>query len=1772
MTNPDKPENQGPERASSPGDVTAVYTGGGSGEELVRVLDQYLADLEAGRAPSREKLLAEHPALASQLEPCLSGMEFIHRAARPTVESPSRLGDFEIVAEVGRGGMGVVYEAQQLSLKRKVALKVLRFGGVADRDAMERFQREAETVAQLHHTNIVPIFAIGEQKGVFYYAMQFIEGRSLAAVLEQSQKEAAPLKLVESARWALQAAEALAHAHQRGVIHRDVKPSNLILDPAGQIWLTDFGLAKRLDDGTLSMTGALLGTPRYMSPEQASAAKQPVDQRTDIYSLGATLYELATGKPLFEADSPHGIISQILTTEPPSPRKVRAGLPRDLETIILKCLAKDPPSRYATAQALADDLRAFCEGRAIKARRAGIAERTVRWVQRRKKQVAIAAITAAATLAVAIVSFTSYHSFAASRLAHFQVAVVGNDEHFKVEVLDEPEHKSVATFTAPTQQSQEIPPGHYHVRLSKAGQLSETSQFEAAVGSSYSAMAAISSRNLWETQLGYGETAEVAKFDGRDDVFLAGQDGLRRLDGGTGQAIWQISVAAKDQPLVEKAFHGILGHWPLFNHNESGMGRASPALVRPTLDLDGDGTPDLIWASRSSAALLAISEKSGKLLWCHRCLAALPENIREKDVQSRAGTGANAGTIVGEPLLAEAGGKKIIAAISALGAEAVMVNNQGWVYGKPQIWLEAIDAETGATLWRRPLDWIAQASTSDVLYSATIWKREGRAIGVIACENRLIGFDMLTGAPAWPDREIAGERPLSIHFADLRGDGQLGLLMLREMPISADAADHLPNYGPRTGTEFLLTAISPLAQAPLWERRLKYVFNPLSCNSSQMSSDWDWPLLVDLDGKGKPKVAIPFVDYANHACGVELLDGATGETKWRTRLSTAVYNWRPPQPERMVLGPDLDGDGCREIFVASYDEENERMYVDALSGRDGRLLWSNQEFVLNRGQPGILPLRWWQPGADGWPLLVVSFGNSVYTGMTAQAKILAASTGRVEQEAADFGAPQVFDLNGDGLPDLLVSDVPMGRPHSNATKLRAIKGMPPAVWRVIGEQNLVPGQDLNRDGYADLLSPGDGRAISGRDAAKLWQSDAFRSAEVVSHPLPDADLNGDGIPDLLTMPNSSRTNRSLNVVATSGRDGSALWTAELLMTEDNTLSFTGLSASHMEGHILEAGKKPDVLVLYQRQRHPRSADNNAPTQQLLQTRLARLSGQNGHAAWDQAIGDFSECDIRNLKIPFALADLDGDGVKDIVFWLPMSKSEPPADEQMKKQATESTSGKTEQTVVTEKSAANDKVLPSPATPLFELIAISGRDGKLLWRRPGFFTTKTSWSGWLGDIPAPTICDPKADGHPLVLIADQCHEWLTADRLLKELHSTSGGGGADALYTEILALDGKNGEQRWSWRGEGVSLNTYNGPLESAQTWRDASPQVARTAAGPAIVVSGFDESLRTKLDSKTHYPTPTGKSGARIVVLNTRGEVLRKTDDRSPDPKANFVNFPPLRPQVWVHDLTADGQDTLVWCDGRRVRAMRPAAPEVLWESDELPMPLNWYIYGIQPAGKGYPATVAVGNSSGMIGLAGPTGKIRWRCDAEGVQPNSLLATDDPQGLPRIWTKAPGTLQTNYQAIATDDRGRYQMPQPAALHFDSSFSDHRNLRRLPWNRWPANNEDWSGTWIVVLIAILAIASIVGWWPGKMRRAVWLFALWLIPWLTIMVVRLWLDARDLGPGEHYDWSNFWNFSIQEARLLMGILGAIWQVWWLARIVRWIVKKIAARMRRPSAAAQ
>jgi serine/threonine protein kinase len=335
------------------------------------------------------------------------------------------LGDFRILRELGRGGMGIVYEAEQMSLNRRVALKVLPFAGTLDPRQLQRFKNEAQAAAQLHHTNIVPVHFVGCERGVHFYAMQFIDGQTLAQLIHDLRglpgRAAAARPGVDpqpttpyaaggvstgavgsttlpqaehfrsAARLGVQAAEGLDHAHQAGVVHRDVKPGNLLLDVRGNLWVTDFGLAHVHSEGSLTMTGDLVGTLRYMSPEQALAKRVVIDHRTDVYSLGVTLYELLTLRPAFAGKDRQELLRQIAFDEPSSPRKHNKAIPAELETIVLKAMAKNPQERYATAQELADDLRHYLEDRPIKARRPTLGQQLGRWSRRHQALVRSAA-------------------------------------------------------------------------------------------------------------------------------------------------------------------------------------------------------------------------------------------------------------------------------------------------------------------------------------------------------------------------------------------------------------------------------------------------------------------------------------------------------------------------------------------------------------------------------------------------------------------------------------------------------------------------------------------------------------------------------------------------------------------------------------------------------------------------------------------------------------------------------------------------------------------------------------------------------------------------------------------------------------------------------------------------------------------------------------------------------------------------------------------------------------------------------------------------------------------------------------------------------------------------------------------------------------------------------------------------------------------------------------------------------------------------------------
>lgn len=467
-------------------------------DPLDRLAEEFVARYRQGERPSLEDFAARLPERADevrQLFPALVEIELLkprtgeftgdYVPTPTTPGDPTQVGEYRILRRVGQGGMGVVYEAVQESLGRHVALKLLPAEALLDPKRLERFRREAKSAACLHHTNIVPVFGTGEADGRHYYAMQFIAGHPLDAVIEEvrrlnahpTDEPSAAVSLVAEAlltgsfaaqpdphaetmtlggnaaaeeasvgstststtitgthtasaslstaggsywmtvaRIGVQVASALAYAHEQGVLHRDIKPSNLMLDLRGTVWVTDFGLAKNADAEDITHTGDVIGTLRYMAPERFDGTD---DHRADIYALGLTLYELLTMTPAFNADKRAKLLEQVLAANPARPRSVNPAIPRDLETIILKAIARDPAARYPTAGELAEDMQRYIEGRTILARRASIAEQAWRWCKRNPAVASLMTSTVVALIVGTIVS-TSFAMLASDRAKQAQ--------------------------------------------------------------------------------------------------------------------------------------------------------------------------------------------------------------------------------------------------------------------------------------------------------------------------------------------------------------------------------------------------------------------------------------------------------------------------------------------------------------------------------------------------------------------------------------------------------------------------------------------------------------------------------------------------------------------------------------------------------------------------------------------------------------------------------------------------------------------------------------------------------------------------------------------------------------------------------------------------------------------------------------------------------------------------------------------------------------------------------------------------------------------------------------------------------------------------------------------------------------------------------------------------------------------------------------------------------------------------------------------------------
>ncbi len=424
------------------GDIGSVPEGDGR-REMDRLAEEFLSRHRQGERPTIEEYAGRRPDLAAEIRevfPTLLLIEDLGKESGPTAPSPSgepvvdpvaglqQVGEYRIRREIGRGGMGIVYEAEQESLGRRVAIKVLPFHSLLGAKHLERFRQEARAAARLTHPNIVPVFGVGEHFGLHYFVMQYIPGQGLDVVVEgvrrlRKEGKGAPGGggtdgTIASglstgtrqnyqhniARIVRDVALALDHAHREGILHRDVKPSNLLLDPTGHVWLADFGLAKSEDSDDLTRSGDFVGTLRYMAPERFKGWSDP---RSDVYSLGLTLYELLALRPAFLESDRGRLLRKVTSEEPPALRRLDRGVPRDLETIVLKASAKEPAQRYATAQAMAQDLDRYLHGQPVEARRSTAFGRFARWCARNPVLAGLGGVVLLLLLAVAVISSRS---------------------------------------------------------------------------------------------------------------------------------------------------------------------------------------------------------------------------------------------------------------------------------------------------------------------------------------------------------------------------------------------------------------------------------------------------------------------------------------------------------------------------------------------------------------------------------------------------------------------------------------------------------------------------------------------------------------------------------------------------------------------------------------------------------------------------------------------------------------------------------------------------------------------------------------------------------------------------------------------------------------------------------------------------------------------------------------------------------------------------------------------------------------------------------------------------------------------------------------------------------------------------------------------------------------------------------------------------------------------------------------------------------------------
>ncbi len=917
-------------------------------EEISQVAEEYFQCRKNGTAGSIDSTIEVYPHLGIGLRESLEAIDLLLPAS--TRHVPESLGDFRIDQELGRGGIGIVYSATQTSLQRKVALKVLNLTH-GEAIAVEQFQREAQTVAALSHAHIVQSYAVGEVDGLQYFAMQLIEGDSVAQLITKqrgttSSRKDERARRFEIARWGAQIAEAVEYAHKQGIVHRDIKPSNILVDRDQRIWLTDFGLARHESDMSARMASGYQGTPNYMSPEQASAIDATVDHRTDIYSLGVTLVEWLTGQSVVDGSNPVESLSRLQQNCIEQPHILLRGYSRDWIAVLEKCTARDPNARYQTAAELAVDLRAIADHRPVAARPQSTSVRVFRTLISQKTFVKTVVLSAVATMATIGIGSIAWRAYSNTRM--IPVIFASDSGDWLSVTAQDNSGNQIAKFTT-ADGLVLLPREKIHLDVVASQRLGYKRKIDPVPTTRFENVKTIQLEDpqshcwilddvLWFLNCNFTRNGKSAS-----QCIALRSDGIQLLEADSGKILWTFQDP---------------------DHIDWGNSvRGCPSTFQPDRcalmeDTNGNDSDEIVFAHPDKPELLCLDGETGQQLW--------RSNLLESAGIQTPNAGSFCPIVLQE--FADANGALSLAVVVACHAPAL---------SKTERWLLSVDPATGKVRWnvarqqmpyatlpvstwplhvqwgeieKRPSEFDRHESMQS--YVDEYWRHYSQSMSSVFFETNL---------------RLGAERPFSLsgrgnenwHWIEGREwlviDPQTGELV-KSWKLPDDCLCPLKLIRTVEGKTLVLTVHLAMnnetdfvawdveTQSPVWEKSIQCDLNRLP--QSYLSRQQDFPIVVDLDSDGVDEWIA-----ASHAHGMTPPYGMA--TAYRGDNANAI--WEEPfhlpnldqMIERGVAVSDIDGDGWKDLLLGSRFKgggvrADMGCFIDLISGKTGERIWYSQ--------------------------------------------------------------------------------------------------------------------------------------------------------------------------------------------------------------------------------------------------------------------------------------------------------------------------------------------------------------------------------------------------------------------------------------------------------------------------------------------------------------------------------------------------------------------------------------------------------------------------------------------------------------------------------------------------------------------------------------------------------------------------------------------------------------------------------------------------------------